>query len=508
MQRKLGWILLLSLSWTLTVGTARSQTDPGSVARAKIGWSLREDLKSAGNEVPILVILKDQADLGGAIALRNREDKGRYVYQALRDVALRTQGGLEVFLNSRGLAHQGFYLMNAVAIERATPGLIQELSTRDDVAKIIKNPRIAQDKPIFVPSGPGLLRSSAVGDNLVSVNAQKVWTDLGVRGQGIVVAGQDTGVEWRHPALIRHYRGTHADGTADHAYNWHDSIHHTLGSGTNPCGLDSREPCDDDQHGTHTMGTMVGSEGAENQIGMAPAAQWIACRNMDRGVGAPSTYLECFEFFLAPYPQGTAPTSAGDPSKAPNVINNSWGCPAEEGCQGQEFLPALQALKAAGILVVASAGNDGPDCSTLQNAPAHHSAVTLSVGAVDHRANNEIASFSSRGPSKLDGGIGPDVSAPGVSIRSSVPGGKYEQALWSGTSMAGPHVAGEVALLWSAQPGLIGKVDETTALIQRTSLAKTSTENCGGAPGSRIPNNTYGWGVIDAFRAVTQALHP
>src|SRR5690606_10163963 len=133
-----------------------------------------------------------------------------------------------------------------------------------------------------------------------------------------------------------------------------------------------------------------------------PNAKWIACRNMDGGNGTPATYLECFEWLLAPYAYGKNPMVDGNPAMAPHVINNSWGCPPEEGCTGDEILPALQAMKAAGIMVVVSAGNDGPGCGTIQSPPAIHSALSFSVGAYNHRGSGSIATFSSRGPSSFD----------------------------------------------------------------------------------------------------------
>ncbi len=150
---------------------------------------------------------------------------------------------------------------------------------------------------------------------------------MGYSGQGVVVGGQDTGYDWDHPALVGAYRGW--DGsTVSHDYHWHDAIHgndpHT--SPGNPCGYDLPEPCDDRGHGTHTMGTVLGDDGGRNQIGVAPGAQWIGCRNMDRGYGQPATYLECFEFFLAPYPVGGRLHRA-IPDLAPDVTNNSWTLP-------------------------------------------------------------------------------------------------------------------------------------------------------------------------------------
>ena len=179
----------------------------------------------------------------------------------------------------------------------------------------------------------------------------QVWA-LGFTGQNIVVASADTGVRWTHNALKPHYRGW--DGqNANHNYNWHDSIHDSVG---NPCGNDSPFPCDDFFHGSHTTGTAIGDDGAGNQIGMAPGAKWIGCRNMDQGNGTPARYIECMEFFLAPYPINCTPNE-GDPTKAPDITINSWGCPASEGCSANTLQAAVEAQAAAGIQMVVAAGN-------------------------------------------------------------------------------------------------------------------------------------------------------
>ena len=123
------------------------------------------------------------------------------------------------------------------------------------------------------------------------------------------------------------------------------------------------------------MGTMVGDDGLGNQIGVAPDARWIACRNMERGYGSPATYIECFEFFLAPTDvNGNNP----NPALAPHVINNSWGCPPMEGCNPDNFGTidkVVKALKTAGIVVVASAGNSGSKCSKVDEPAAIFAAV-------------------------------------------------------------------------------------------------------------------------------------
>ena len=273
-----------------------------------------------------------------------------------------------------------------------------------------------------------------------------------------------------------------------------------LGVRATNCPYDSPEPCDDDGHGTHTMGTMVGLDGT-NQIGMAPKARWIGCRNMDHGWGSPATYTECFQWFIAPTRiDGNDP----NPSLAPDVISNSWSCPEAEGCTDPNVLKSVvNAVRAAGILTVQSAGNDGPQCGTISD-PAAIYAASLTVGATD--GADAIAGFSSRGPVTRDGSnrLKPEVVAPGVSVRSSVPGSGYGYK--SGTSMAAPHVAGLAALLISARPYLKGNVTFLEETIRMNAVPKISSESCGGVSGSQIPNNTYGWGRIDAWQAIQAVL--
>jgi serine protease AprX len=466
---------------------------------------------SDGGEVQFLVILAEWADLAPAGSLPTREARLRYVYDTLRGVASRSQAPLRAALDRAGIPYRAYYIVNML-VARGDRTLVTRLAARADVARIEANPRVQQPLPEPQVQFDGIrsLAPRQVEWNVARVNADDVWA-LGYTGQGVVVAGQDTGYDWDHPALVDQYRG-YGGVTVTHDYNWHDAIHeddpHT--SSGNPCGFDSAVPCDDDGHGTHTMGTIVGDDGAGNQVGVAPGARWIGCRNMEQEWGAPATYIECFEFFLAPYPIGGDPMTDGVPSLAPHVINNSWTCPSSEGCDWYTLQEAVENVRAAGIAVVASAGNSGPSCGTVGDPIAIYDAA-LTVGATD--ATDRVAGFSSRGPVTVDGSVRlkPDVAAPGVSVRSSQRGGGY--TYMGGTSMAGPHVAGMVALLWSAAPALVGDVDATEWLITRTARPMTTTDVCGDLGVDDVPNNVYGWGIVDALAAaprleVTKRAYP
>jgi len=440
--------------------------------------------------VDFVVFFDEQADLSEASRRGTKQERGRFVFETLREVARRIQAPTLAELQARGLPHRSFWIANMIWV-RGTARDVEALAARGEVLRVDANPRVRMQEPLVAPAGDGSGGGGSIEWGLEMVQADEVWA-LGFRGGGVVIGGQDTGYDWDHPAIIEQYRGWNGL-TADHDYNWHDSIHADGGS----CGPDTTEPCDDFGHGTHTMGTMVGDDGGANRIGMSPDAKWIACRNMNVGDGTPATYSECFEWLVAPTDlSGANP----QPDAAPDVINNSWVCPPSEGCEPATLQTIVGNTRAAGIVVVASAGNSGSACGSVDAPPATYDA-SFSIGATD--SGDEIAGFSARGPVTVDGSgrLKPDVSAPGVSVRSSVPGGGYASS--SGTSMAGPHVAGLVALLLSARPDLKGRVAEIETLITLGADPKTTSENCGGIPGTSIPNNTFGHGRINALETLT-----
>ncbi len=443
-------------------------------------------------------------------------------------MAQRTQPALLALLDEQGLSYQRFHLVNTILVRGAALDTVEQLARRSDVAFLSPNATLGLELPEPTRAAPA--SPSAIEGNLLHVNADDVWA-MGYTGEGAVVGGSDTGYKWDHPALINQYRGW--DGsTAQHDYNWHDAVH----TPTTSCAANSPEPCDDGGlsgrgHGTHTMGIMVGNdlapsdpawpEGAANAVGIAPGAKWIGCRNIFTFFGDYQTYLECNEWHLAPYPYGGNPLTDGDPSKAAHVINNSWacleGCPEYTNTQLDLMRQSVETLRAAGIVFVASAGNDGTagfeDCGTIRYPPAIFDA-SFTVGSTKW-PSDQISDTSSKGPVVVDGSfrLKPDITAPGDQIRSTL---AYDESLNysdsygvnSGTSMSGPHVAGLVALLISAKPELAGEVDEIERIIRDTAVPLTSNQGCGGDGPNEVPNNVYGYGRIDALAAVQEALTP
>jgi len=463
--------------------------------------------KAAGEPASFLVVLREQADLSGAEAFPSKDEKGRFVFEALRAQAETAQAPLRAALDAAGVRYRSFYLVNMIEVE-GDESLARVLASRADVATIAPNPEVSLERqPIEQQPGafPDASRltpdaTSTVEPNIAKVGAPAVWS-RGFTGQGIVVGMADTGIAWEHPVLKNHYRGF--NGTAvSHDYNWHDAIHNATPA--NPCGSDTPAPCDDASHGTATASLVLGDDGAGNQIGMAPGARFIGCRNMDQGVGTPARYIECFQFFLAPTDHtGSNPR----PDLAAHVINNSWGCPLSEGCTDPLVLKAvIENVRAAGIVVVVSAGNSGPTCSTISDVPAGYDA-SFSIGATT--LVDTIASFSSRGPVTVDGSnrLKPDLSAPGVGLRVAAPPTSFTGS-FSGTSGSAPHVTGAVALLWSAAPQLIGQVAATTNVLERTAVPLTSTQDCGGFSGASVPNPVFGWGRLDVAAAVNVSAPP
>ncbi len=453
-----------------------------------------------------LVVLKDQkvAQFPKNTYL-SKEAKGKKVYENLKNHAKKTQADVIKFLEEKNIQYRSHFIVNAIYLTGELDMLL-DLAAMQEVEKIVHLPRTevqsVEEEPEEEIEAVEIVNTWGVD----SIFAPLVW-NMGIRGANAVVGNQDTGVEWFHPGLQPKYRGTINDSTFNHDYAWHDAIHwpeDTTGINLNPCGYDTQEPCDDHGHGTHTVGTSIGHF-EEFCFGVAPEAKWIACRNMDRGNGTPETYIECFEWFLAPTMiNGEQP----DPSLAPDVINNSWSCPPSEGCNPSNFSfmeTAVQNLKAAGVVVVVSAGNSGGQGCGSVSTPAAMFEPSFTVGSI--RQNDTLSGFSSIGPVTVDSSftLKPNVVAPGSGVRSSTRNGDFRNS--SGTSMAGPHVAGLVALMVSANPMIKGQVDTIESIIEMTARQRSMTgRECFGYIGDEEFNHIYGHGRIDAYAAVLKAM--
>jgi len=489
-------------------GRRHGRRSAGVAALAAMGWILWIGLYVVAGEPGFfndgfLIILRKQADLGGASQVTGREERLEAVYAALVETAKPSQESIRDELDGLNVPYRRYYIINMIRVD-GHRWLMDRFTNHPDVAEVVLNPNVRKyPRRITLPYGAGGDDEDLQG-NLAAIRVEEAW-ELGVGGRGIVVGGQDTGYAWDHPALKNQYRGWNGDHV-EHAYNWHDAWD------------GRREPFDDGAHGTHTMGTVLGSDGGANATGVAPEATWIGCRNMRRGFGNPGSYAECMEFLFAPYAPDGDPFEDGDVRMGAQVINNSWGCPDIEGCFPETLRPAVEALRAAGVMMVVSAGNDGPACNTATTSPANYDAA-FTVGATTE--GGEVVGFSSRGP--VAGLIKPDIAAPGQQVRSSVPGGGYGTA--GGTSMAAPHVAGAVALIWAADGNLVGDIGATEELLCRTAVPKPVSQSCSVVPVpegpfaavmmppacacggvSGVPNNVYGCGFLDAGAAVEAAL--
>jgi len=469
-----------------------SSPEQAAALRKVAPWVIQHT--AGGKQVEFMIILTDQADLSGAAVMQTKVAKGRFVRDTLWNKSQATQKSILKWLDEHQLEHRSFYIVNAIWVKGRYEDALA-LASRSDVVRVEGNPQVRgipdNEQAVPAPSQPSA--PDTVEPGISYTHAPSVWAE-GIFGQGIVVASADTGFRWTHNAIKPHYRGW--DGvTADHDFNWHDSIH----TGGGICGHDSPVPCDDSFHGSHTLGTAIGDDNAGNQIGMAPQAQCMGCRNMNVGVGAPATYLECMEFFLAPYPVGGDP-SQGDPSKAPDVTINSWGCPTSQGCSPNTLQAGVEAQRAAGIMMVVAAGGGGPSCSTVIDPPSLYDA-SYTVGALN-TGTDTIASFSSRGPVTVDGSmrLKPDICAPGTNTRSASNSSDNAYIFVSGTSMATPHIAGAVALLWSAHPELKNNPDATEPVLNSTAVHILSNTCDSGSP--KTPNNTFGNGRVDILAAV------
>ncbi len=411
-----------------------------------------------GGEIPVLIRFSERVD---PAAFRHGRAGAPGLIRALRATAAHAQASALALLRSRGRAERArtLWIDDAIAV-RATPALLEDLARLPGVE------RIEVDEPVRfagdVPSPADALTSSW---NLATIGVPAVWSTYGYDGTGVVIGSMDTGVDTSHAAIGAKWRGG--------ANSWFDAVN------------GQPAPYDDHGHGTHTIGTLVGGDGPgpfPTDIGVAYGARFIAAKvlDLDNSFSTASTVIAGAQWMLDP-------DGNPDTDDFPQIVSNSWYFSSQTYTG---FHATVDAWRAAGIIPVFCIGNYGPGAGTTRP-PGNYDNV-IGVGATD--AADAIASFSSRGPSPSGGAFPhdhrkPDLCAPGVAVLSSVPGGSYQS--WNGTSMATPHVAGTIALLLQAHPGL----DYGTV---RGLLLSTAVDL--GAAGY---DDDYGYGRLDAFAAVT-----
>ncbi|MGW2474012.1 S8 family serine peptidase [Streptomyces sp. NPDC001665] len=416
------------------------------------------------------VRLDSQADTSAAKKQKTRTGRNKALIAARKKHAASSQAGVEALVKKAGAHATSYWISNTVKVT-GDKALAQKIAARPEVAAIEPDRLYQLPEEFPAEQEP---KVNGVEWNLDSIGAPRVWNELGIRGEGIVIGSIDTGVDYQHSTLMSAYRGLRSDGTYSHEYNWFDA--------TASCSGES--PCDDHGHGTHTMGTMVGDDRDGNTIGVAPGARWIAAKACTPAGCPQDALMASGQWMLAPTDrEGGNPR----PDLAPDIVNNSWGADIIDTW----YKDMVQAWRDAGIFPAFSNGNAGPNCATAGSPGAYTN--SYATGAYD--SEGDIAYFSARGSGE-EGAIKPDISAPGVDIRSAAPGGGF--AVMSGTSMASPHTAATVALMWAASPAIRGDVAATERLLDRTAHDVDDT-TCGG---SAANNNVYGEGRLDAFEAV------
>lgn len=438
----------------------------------------------ASGPTRFLVFFADRPDLGEALLIRDWKARGEYVYRTLVEHAERSQRAVRAMLDAAGVPYKPLWIVNALLVE-GNAALANALATHADVAMLTADHELQMSEPVTTATVSCNATANNVCWNIAQVNADRVWREFGVTGAGITVANIDSGVVYTHSALINQYRGNLGGGSFDHNYNWFDPV------GNNP------EPIDSGIHGTHVMGTMVANPPGQPAMGMAPGAKWIAARACTSYCND-SDIIAAAQWMLAPTDlNGNNPR----PSMRPHILNNSWSFDSGGNLIYAGYTAAWQA---AGIFTVFAAGNAGnATCGTIRS-PSDYADV-VAVGATDQ--NDLVTYFSGVGPT-TDNRIKPDLVAPGNGIISTTGSNSYQSL--SGTSMAAPHVAGAVALLWSANPELIGDYAATYAVLTGNTLPITGDSRYMGSAHAAcrpdtVPNNIYGYGRLDALAAVTAA---
>ncbi|MFH2056237.1 MAG: S8 family peptidase [bacterium] len=470
-MRKLCVIALLSSLILLSANISARSESPGKLSPGLVALGQLND-----TSVTVLAFMEDgseQLKLAKSQTLQTPRLAVQH-QMLIRDLQNKSQSrrfaaSFPELIESGDLVVEREYWIADVVKLRVKARALAVLSVSPEIHYLVEDAPLQLVAP--VSSAAAAQTNSGSWSGIDLIGARQLWNQ-GYTGRGRLVCSFDTGVESDHPALAGRWRGNLGDTGAA----WFD-----------PFGTEL--PIDLAGHGTHTMGLMVGRDGADT-IGVAFNAEWMSAAVVDRGQSLSKTISD----IIAAFEWAADPD--GDPSTVsdlPDVLCNSWGIPAGlmNPCD-ETFWQAIDNLEALGVVAIFACGNEGPDQGTIRN-PADRASGpgnAFSVGAVDQTLLNlPVASFSSRGPGNCDDGdIKPELVAPGVGIRSAYKDGTYR--VISGTSMAAPLVAGAVALLREYNP------DATVEQIKSALLASARDLGPVGQ------DNDYGWGLIDVAAAM------
>jgi hypothetical protein len=447
--------LAFLLSWT----AATKATKGSSSGPSKIDKQLAAEMAGSRRDETFGVVFK-------LAAVQPPRGSAKKNLTTLKTKTAASQADLAAELKaakSRGSvkAWQGFWVTNAVVVA-ADAETINRLAARPEVEAVFPNFNVSLIDPVR-PKNDGRTDPGPTAGpewNLSRIGAPEVWGDFSVDGTGAQVAVLDTGIDPNHPDLVGKV-GAFVE--VDY-----------MGK------VKTATPKDTQGHGTHVAGTIAGGGAGGTSIGVAPGAELMGAIVLPGGSGTFAQVIGGMQWAADP---------DGDPSTSdqPDAVNMSLGGP---GLMAQMFEP-IDNLAAAGVFPAIAVGNWGPgDVSSPSDVP-----TAFAVGATDEL--DEVAWFSGGGevtwhdPPHAGRYVKPDATAPGVNIRSSVPGGGH--ASWSGTSMATPHVAGTVALLRQLEQSL--SVEQISGIFQTTAVDL-------GEPGKDV---RYGGGRLNAYGAAALA---
>ena len=471
---------------------ANSSQEPDPQVEVEPG--LRMQL-NADQPFGYLIYFREKPDLSLALDL-DWNARGRFVVSQLQETAERSQAKVRAYLNSQGVAYKSYWIDNVIVVEKSNSTTFNGLLNYSEITILRSRRQALMSEPETLSVSPNTV--DTIETNISRIGTDQVWA-MGIDGSGIVVANIDTGVRYTHDTLVNQYRGNLGSGSFSHNYNWWDPA----------LGDQNLVPDDWHGHGSHTMGTILGDDGGQNQIGMAPGATWIACQAFEYD---DNELLECGQFIAAPWDLNE---QNPNPDMRPHIVNNSWG-----DCL-QVFDPwydgVINTWHALGIYPVFSNGNASncnylspPGLNTVGN-PARTGQVTA-VGSTN-KADGTYAVHSNWGPTdNLDTvnprgfpDLKPQVVAPGYDIRSSTNDSDSQYENWAGTSMAAPHVSGLVALMWDAAPCLVGDYANTETILEETATPIYYDDGSAATP-TNYPNYATGWGEINAYDAVQAAI--